>query len=397
VHIFDYPWNIWADLERMRWFKEKGIVGVHHCGFRGTFPLMSRYLQGQWLWNPGMKEDDAINEFMEGAYGAAARSMRQYYDLIEREMAHQQHEKPGSFYPDFDTSPSLITPEFSKQAYRDFDQAVKKAGTNAAVLNRIRLEQNTFLMNDLNQYNKTSGLEGRDLEDFAWHLSEFIRIATNSPWKSYVFYRTDIRLWLAKIARVNLATNTAWNLDPIVLALATNPASVICVESVDQEAAPGGWKIPAQKLWGGDGPMQYAGKTCMIVRRASSPTPSTEARFDLKAAPTAEARLIISGMDDEKPGKAVLRITVNSKEIYAGTNALGEAKWSEMSIPIPAKLLKSGRNTVKVFNTTPDDRDEAVAQTDVAIEAAKQKRKNYAWGWLAISEMRLQVAADGAK
>ena len=50
------------------------------------------YLMAKFLWNPDYDQNQAINEFLEGYYGKAARPIRQYIDLlhdrVERENIH---------------------------------------------------------------------------------------------------------------------------------------------------------------------------------------------------------------------------------------------------------------------------------------------------------------------
>ena len=67
-----------------------------------------------------------------------------------------------------------------------------------------------------------------------------------------------------------------------------------------------------------------------------------------------------------------------------------------MSVPIPAKLLKKGRNLVKVMNTTPDKLEDVEKPKDMAYENQQPLQQNYYWGWLAISEMRLQLSGTPA-
>src|SRR5690606_34844349 len=123
---------------------------------------------------------------------------------------------------------------------------------------------------------------------------------------------TPILGWLSRVARCNCGTNQPWYQDPVVQALAANPTSVVCVESLDQEAAPDGLRVRAQKFWGRAWPVSHAGKNCVILRRASSPVSSAEARFHLDTAPSSDARLILAGLDDEKSGKARIRVTINA-------------------------------------------------------------------------------------
>ncbi|MCP4645041.1 MAG: DUF4838 domain-containing protein, partial [bacterium] len=48
----------------------------------GDMSTLGAYMMAQFLWNPGYDEDTAINEFLEAVYGAGAKSIRQYVDLL---------------------------------------------------------------------------------------------------------------------------------------------------------------------------------------------------------------------------------------------------------------------------------------------------------------------------
>lgn len=58
----------------------------------GELSPLSGYLGAKLLWNPNYNENKAINEFLEGVYGPAAKPIRRYIDLIhnkvERENIH---------------------------------------------------------------------------------------------------------------------------------------------------------------------------------------------------------------------------------------------------------------------------------------------------------------------
>ncbi len=401
VTVCDYPWNACADLERLRWLRDRGVAGSYHLNFRGTFPWVTRWLHGQWLWNPNLDAGRALDDFMGEFYGPAAAPMRRYYDLLAGLMAGHRHARPGYVFRDTPDAPTLLTPEFSKAAHACFEEALAQAGSRGALRRRIGQEHETFLKNDLSVFNTATGLEGRDLADFARHLATYVQMLAGNPPAATVFRNTPVRVWLERVARLDLGTNQPWASDPLIRALLADPEGVIGAERVDQQPAPGGWRVPARKFWGRAWPVSHTGQECLILRRAGVWPDSTEARFHLEAAPAADARLVLTAMSDAGPVPTRLRIEVNGQVIYDGPSALSKDTWRDMDVPVPAARLKPGRNRIVVFNTTapaPADRDgtgAAAAQGDMSIQAWRFLQA-HGPGWLAVAELRLDVAPAGA-
>lgn len=400
MSVCDYPWNACADMDRLRWFREQGVTGIYHLNFRGTFPWVTRWLHGQWLWNPALDVGRALDEFMEAFYGPASAPMRRYYDLLAQLMTGHRHERPGYVFRDTPDAPTLLTPEFSRAAHACFEDAIVKAGSSETLLRRIRKEHETFLENDLSVFNKASGLEGQDLAAFARHLGMFVRILTNTPSQNTVFRNTPVRTWLTRVARVEAGTNQPWYADPVVRALAEDPESVICPERPDQEPAPGGWRVPAEKFWGRAWPASHADKQCLIMHRAGVWPDSTEARFHLKGASRADARLTLTVLSDAGPAPTRLRIAVNGRDVYDGPVTISNANWQEMSVPVPAAILTPGCNRVRVFNMTAklSGKDGGLAPSaergDMSIQAWRFKQ-SHGHGWVAVAELRLDLAPVG--
>ena len=96
--------------------------------------------------------------------------------------------------------------------------------------------------------------------------------------------------------------------------------------------------------------------------------------------------LELEGLDDEKPGRATLKVLINGQAVFEGTNTFGEKDWTWAKILVPGKLLRKGSNTIELINTTPD-KTAAVAQI--------YGGHDYLWGWMLIADVRL-VFAEGA-
>ena len=95
------------------------------------------YLTAKFLWNPDYDQDRAMNEFLEGYYGKAARPIRQYIDLlhdrVERENIHVHiFDPPTKPYLDYD----LLRP-----ANDLWEEAERLAAGDAAVLRRVQISR----------------------------------------------------------------------------------------------------------------------------------------------------------------------------------------------------------------------------------------------------------------
>ena len=68
----------------------------------------------------------------------------------------------------------------------------------------------------------------------------------------------------------------------------------------------------------------------------------------LEKAPRGQARLVLTGQDDDKPGAVRVRITVNGQPVFEGENPLVERGWSTQELTIPPGVLKQGDNEIRI-------------------------------------------------
>jgi len=90
------------------------------------------------------------------------------------------------------------------------------------------------------------------------------------------------------------------------------------------------------------------------------------------------------GLDDEKSGRASIKISINGRTVYNKVNPFAEDDWTKIKIRIPAKVLKKGDNTLEIINTTKDNPDEVVEERPDG-----QAGRDYSWGWMMIAQMKL--------
>ena len=121
-------------------YKRSGVAGVFlegsvSQGGGAENAELRSYVMAKLLWDPKTDVNQLVNEFLEGYYGNAARAMRAYYDLMERQVregAGGKHiwiyDSPGASY---------LNREFLASAREIFRQA-EAAAESDAVRARVR-------------------------------------------------------------------------------------------------------------------------------------------------------------------------------------------------------------------------------------------------------------------
>jgi eukaryotic-like serine/threonine-protein kinase len=137
------------------------------------------------------------------------------------------------------------------------------------------------------------------------------------------------------------------------------PSTSAAAETGPPPAA-GGMVLDDDAFQGGySAPRNYRGRTARWLYGANSQYGQMTATFTLDGQPTA-GKLVISGIDSENGGKTPIAILINDTVIYQGGNPLPKddwrgptAPWGTASFPIPAGVLKAGRNTLTFKNLSP--------------------------------------------
>ncbi|MBI5397685.1 MAG: DUF4838 domain-containing protein [Verrucomicrobia bacterium] len=124
--------------DNIRLFAANHVAGVFEQGTYDTpdseMVALKAYLIAKFLWNPDYDEALATREFLEAYYGAAAKVIQQYLDLIHDHAGKQQvhvgiYAKPSSAH---------LTPELLTQANTLWDKAEALVKSDAAALDRVR-------------------------------------------------------------------------------------------------------------------------------------------------------------------------------------------------------------------------------------------------------------------
>jgi hypothetical protein len=110
------------------------------------------------------------------------------------------------------------------------------------------------------------------------------------------------------------------------------------------------------------GDATWYGRAWTAIYGAQSEYPAASLTVSLAAAPSAEATLTITGLDDEWAGSNPMVVSVNGVEIYSGDapfpswDGVGQgeqAEWTAAVFTVPTGVLQAGTNEIKVSNQAP--------------------------------------------
>lgn len=364
MYIFDYPcgYKIWREpfgsfyamTKKMDFYAAHGIRGIYYCGVPTNFRDLFVFVQSRLHWDLRADVEALIDEFMAAYYGKAAPPVREYFNLMHKEVderrVHQMCEG---------ANPGLVTPDYARKALDLFRKAEEAVRDDRAALYRVRVEKSFVLFADVNERNPVNGKLAESREEFARRLAEFMQIGR--AMKLGVIGRKDdgiVSDWLFKIARIRTQVNP-WYADRLVDRFIAEPVKTLNEESrkYSQKEIPGGVEVELDAFVGGQGPREYSHqcppRKAVWICGKNSKTPQMWATFYLEKAPPAQARLVLTGQDDDKPGAVEVRVTVNGKEVFSGPNPFKQCDWSASEFPIPSGVLKQGENEVR-FATLKD-------------------------------------------
>ncbi len=387
VHIFDYPAYVLADMKRLCFFRDKGVVGIIHCSFRGVSPALLCWVFGKAFWNIELNVDKEIDNFMTLYYGPAAPAMRQYLDLLQNAIDLYQHdasEKKGDrpkaitpIYPDRG-EPFLLTFKEMDKGFEYLEAAQKAAEENPVFLARIQKYKNDLLLIDLTQRNLVKGLSGVARKVFVNRLAEFLKKDNRKS----AFRKKPINLWLKNIAHLEVKMKN-WRKDKNVQAFLADPEA-FDFEGRGQKDIENGWLLLSGFSMGGEH-MSIRGQECTIVRPSRINT--TTFILTLSKKPTSDMKLTVCGLDDDKPGEVLFEISVNGQTVYNGINPFDDKKWTTVKYTVPAASWKTGKNQIKFINRTSNEGASEPGTPQKAAEKRSRRRGN--WGWFGIGYVKV--------
>ncbi|MHC4474723.1 MAG: DUF4838 domain-containing protein [Planctomycetota bacterium] len=133
-----YP-NLRVRAPNIRFFVRNNVRGIFeqdvYTTTHGEFSELSGYLGAKLLWDPDYDPELAINEFLEGVYGAAAGPIRRYIDLLHDRVRDE------NIHMDIWINPEhpVLNDEVLRQADRLWDAAEAAVADQPDVLDRVRI------------------------------------------------------------------------------------------------------------------------------------------------------------------------------------------------------------------------------------------------------------------
>lgn len=84
-YIMPFP-NVLALQENVKFFQTNSVSYVFeqgaYQGRHGDFAELKAWLLAKWLWNPDLPQEELLQDFFNGYYGAAAPYVRTYFDAL---------------------------------------------------------------------------------------------------------------------------------------------------------------------------------------------------------------------------------------------------------------------------------------------------------------------------
>ena len=155
-YLCPYP-NLRVRDDNIRLFVDNNVTGIFEQDVYNTpggeLSPLSGYLDAKLLWNPDYDEDTAINEFLDGVYGAAAPAIREYIDLMHDYVA------TNNIQADIWVSPRtapFLTDALLEEASLIWDQAEAAVEEQPAVLDRVQVARLSVEYAILDRQNATS-------------------------------------------------------------------------------------------------------------------------------------------------------------------------------------------------------------------------------------------------
>ncbi len=131
--------NLYLRDDNIRFFADHNVTGIFeqdvYTTFNGELSPLSGYVGAKLLWNPDYDVNQAVDEFLEGVYGAAARPIRRYLALIHNKV------KRENIHMDIWIGPEHrhLTNGLLARADALWDEAEAVVANDPAVLERVKV------------------------------------------------------------------------------------------------------------------------------------------------------------------------------------------------------------------------------------------------------------------
>jgi len=143
--IMPFP-NLYVLRPNIQFFVENGVKGIYeeanYYSKGGELAELRTYILAKTLWDPSTPTDQAIDEFLEGYYGGAARPLKRYIRLI-----HKQVKKNDKIHMGIYSSPDIgyYTDAVLRKATKLFQEAEDAVSQDETLLQRVKVTKMPLL------------------------------------------------------------------------------------------------------------------------------------------------------------------------------------------------------------------------------------------------------------
>lgn len=138
--ISPFP-NLHVLQPNLKFFVENGVTAMFEQGNRevgGEFAELRSYMISKLLWDPYANPDTVMNDFLDGYYGAAGKTIRNYIDIMRDAVINS--DKPLSIFGSPNAaSETYLTPTLIERYKELFDRAESLVADSTVILERVRI------------------------------------------------------------------------------------------------------------------------------------------------------------------------------------------------------------------------------------------------------------------
>ena len=382
-------------LRQMEYVNRYACEGLLIYAWHGYDPAI-QYVTARW--NLGASAREAIDDYNRGVYGKGAKIFGEIEDIVEEFCRNYKHTREE--FANLKTgrvqhiavrcgtlnTRSVLDRKTFDRIYAAFDRALAEVGDSDPIARRHLLRQKaSYLLEDLNVNRRFTAKSDAELAAFAQRLAMLCRIAREVPdLQDSVWINVSGRTFVKTVAGMTVPdTGKKWCFEPFVEKFLKDPAAAF--PPAEAEKIPGGWHFRTATLRGGLGVTLYDYKCppalANFVRRPKLGSSRLTASFKSAKALKAPLWLVITGLDDDKPGASSIRVTVNGKVCFEGKVPFKERYWTSFGVAVPENAVVAGDNEIVIDNVTPEVPSRNARPGDATADLQ--------WGWVAVSEMFL--------
>jgi hypothetical protein len=187
--IMPFP-NLYVLKPNINFFIRNGVTGIYeeanYYSKGGELAELRSYIMAKTLWDPQYDTDKAIDEFLAAYYEEAAPPLREYVNLIHRQV-RQRPDLHVTIYSPPDVG--YLTPDVIKRSVELFNQAERVVAHKPKVLHRVQVARMPVIYTQM-------ALAGKDARTAL--VNQFEKIA-RAEGVTMVGEETSLDDWLSKV------------------------------------------------------------------------------------------------------------------------------------------------------------------------------------------------------